>query len=255
MNISLVQSAPKLSRLNMDDVLAKIETQKGEVIVFPELALSGYLLQDKLYEDAWNVDELAPMATASLKRDIVIGAALWDKGQVYNSAIYFSQGKIIHVHRKKHLPTYGMFEEGRYFAAGDTIESFPTRYGTAIMVVCEDLWRAQTMAELANLDADIIYVLAASPARDFEESGLRIESQWDALLKSAALFSHTHVVFVNRVGFEDGLGFWGGSRVIAPNAESLVQMEHFTACEQTIQLNPRLQKVGKYISKKNEGLV
>lgn len=255
MKVSLIQSAPKLSRLNIDEVLAKIESQEGDVIVFPELALSGYLLQDKLYEDAWKLEELAPLLQASLKRDIVIGAALWDKGKVYNSAIYLSQGEITHVHRKKHLPTYGMFEEGRYFAAGDTIESFSTRYGTSVMVVCEDLWRAQTMAELASLDADIIYVLAASPARDFEENGLHIESQWDALLKSAALFSHTHVVFVNRVGFEDGLGFWGGSRVISPNGECIIQMEHFRVCEATLQLNLRLQKVGKYISKQNEGFV
>lgn len=253
MKVSLIQSSPKLNRQNMDDVLAQIEKQDGDVIVFPELALSGYMLQDKLYEDAWNLDELAPLAQASLKRDIVIGAAVWEKGKVYNSALYFSQGKLEHIHRKKHLPTYGMFEEGRYFAAGEKIESFETRYGTAIMVVCEDLWRAQTMAELASLDADIIYVLAASPARDFEEEGLRIESQWDALLKSAALFSHTHVVFVNRVGFEDGLGFWGGSRIIASNAESLAVMKHFEVSEQTIELNPRLQKVGKYISKQNEG--
>lgn len=255
MKVSLIQSAPKLSRLNLDDVLLMLEKQEGDVVVFPELALSGYLLQDKLFEDAWNLDELAPLAQASHTRDIVIGAALWEKGKVYNSAIYFSKGEVAHVHRKKHLPTYGMFEEGRYFAAGEKIEPFPTRYGTAVMIVCEDLWKAQTMAELASLDADIIYVLAASPARDFEESGLRIESQWDALLKSAALFSHTHVVFVNRVGFEDGLGFWGGSRVIAPNGESLCVMEHFAIHEQTVELNPRLQKVGKYISKQNEGYV
>ena len=98
-------------------------------MVFPELALSGYMLQDKLFEDAWSVDELDALAHASLQCDIAIGAALWDDGKVYNSALYFSKGELLHVHHKNHLPTYGMFEEGRYFAAGDELKSFQTAHG------------------------------------------------------------------------------------------------------------------------------
>lgn len=250
MNVALIQSAPRLNRTNLSNVLKIIgETEGADVIVFPELALSGYLLQDKLFEDAWKIDELAPLAEASLKADIAIGAALWDEGKVYNSALYFSCGRLVHIHHKNHLPTYGMFEEGRYFAAGDAIQSFATPHGAAVMVVCEDLWRAETMAAIAQSDAKIVYVLAASPSRDFSESGLMIESQWDALLKSAALLTHNYVVFVNRVGFEDGLGFWGGSRVITPSGSAEYVLDLFEEEAQTVKLNHSLQKISRYMAK------
>jgi predicted amidohydrolase len=217
--------------------------------MFPELALSGYMLQDKLFEDAWRVEELEVLANASQKCDIVVGAALWDEGRVYNSALYFSKGKLIHIHHKNHLPTYGMFEEGRYFAAGNTIQAFQTPYGNAVMVICEDIWRAESIAAIAASEAEIVYVLAASPARDFSENGISIEAQWNALLTSTALLSHNYVVFVNRVGFEDGLGFWGGSRVISPIGEIEKVLPLFDRAEVSVALNNSLQKVGRYIAK------
>ena len=250
MKIALIQSAPKLNRSNMGDVLGLIDAScEADVVVFPELALSGYMLQDKLFEDAWNLDELDELASASLKCDIAIGAAIWDDGKVYNSALYFSQGKLFHIHHKNHLPTYGMFEEGRYFASGNEIQSFKTAYGNVAMVVCEDVWRAQTFVTLAALDTDVIYVLASSPARDFSDNGLLIESQWDALLKSLALLTKAYVVFVNRVGFEDGLGFWGGSRVITPAGSVEYTLSLLDEESKTVSLNHKLQKLERYIAK------
>lgn len=250
MNVALIQFAPKLNRSNLHEVLAIIKKhQDADVVVFPELALSGYMLQDKLFEDAWNVDELQELCSASLQCDITIGAALWDNGKVYNSALYFAQWELLHIHHKNHLPTYGMFEEGRYFTSGNDIRGFETRYGKAAMVVCEDLWRAQTLVDLSSCDPDVIYVLAASPARDFSDEGLLIERQWDALLKSCALLTHAYVVFVNRVGFEDGLGFWGGSRVITPLGESENTLGLLDTEEKVVSLNHALQKLQRYIVK------
>ncbi|MDD2370036.1 MAG: nitrilase [Sulfuricurvum sp.] len=250
MKVALIQSSPKLNRSNLHDVLQLVDENKdADVVIFPELALSGYLLQDKLYEDAWKVEELSELSLASQKCDIVIGAALWDEGKVYNCALYFSAGKLIHIHRKNHLPTYGMFEEGRYFAAGDEIISFSTSYGEAIMVVCEDVWRAETIAAIAASEAQIVYVLAASPARGFRDNELEIQSQWDALLKTTALLSHNYVVFVNRVGFEDGLGFWGGSRIVSPIGEVEKVLALFEPSSASIEINNSLQKVGRFLAK------
>jgi len=250
MKIALIQFAPKLNRSNLESVLNLIEANSdADVIVFGELALSGYMLQDKLFEDAWTIDELAPLAHASTLCDIALGAAVWDEGKVYNSALYFSKGELLHIHHKNHLPTYGMFEEGRYFAASDGIKSFKTVYGTCTMVVCEDVWRAQTFTTLASLDTNIIYVLAASPARDFSDEGLLIESQWDALLKSLALLTKAYVVFVNRVGFEDGLGFWGGSRVITPAGAVEHKLSLLDEESKIVSLNHKLQKLERYIAK------
>lgn len=250
MKVALIQFAPKLNRSNLERVIQLIGTNSdADVVVFPELALSGYMLQDKLFEDAWNLDELVPLANASKLCDIVIGAAIWDDGKVYNSALYFSKGELVHVHHKNHLPTYGMFEEGRYFAARNEIKNFQTAYGTAAIVVCEDVWRAQTFTTLATLDVDVIYVLAASPARDFSDEGLLIESQWDALLKSLALLTKAYVVFVNRVGFEDGLGFWGGSRVITPTGVIEHKLSLLDEESKIVSLNHKLQKLERYIAK------
>jgi len=250
MKVALIQSSPKLSRANLAEVLTLVEENNdADVVVFPELALSGYLLQDKLYEDAWKIEELSDLAYASLQCDIVIGAALWDNNNVYNSALYFSQGALLHIHHKNHLPTYGMFEEGRYFTAGNELASFSTAHGNAIMVICEDVWRAESIAAIAASDAEVVYVLAASPARDFSDEGISIESQWDALLKSTALLSHNYVVFVNRVGFEDGLGFWGGSRVISPMGKTEYTLSLFEPEQKICSLDARLKKLGRYLVK------
>lgn len=250
MKVALIQSSPKLSRANLAEVLMLVEEYKdADVVVFPELSLSGYLLQDKLYEDAWKIEELSDLAHASMQCDIIIGAALWDNNNVYNSALYFSQGALLHIHHKNHLPTYGMFEEGRYFTAGDEIASFSTPHGNAIMVICEDVWRAESIAAITASDAEVVYVLAASPARDFSDEGISIESQWDALLKSTALLSHNYVVFVNRVGFEDGLGFWGGSRVISPMGKTEYTLSLFESEHKVCSLDARLKKLGRYLVK------
>lgn len=250
MKVALIQSSPKLNRSNLQEVLELIEkNQEADIVVFPELALSGYMLQDKLFEDAWRIEELHPLAQASQKCDIVIGAALWDEGRVYNSALYYSSGKLLHIHHKNYLPTYGMFEEGRYFAAGDELKSFSTPHGNAIIVVCEDLWRAETIAAIAASDAELVYVLAASPSRDFQDKGIGIESQWDALLKATALLSHNYVIFVNRVGFEDGLGFWGGSKVVTPMGETEYALRLFEPEQKICHLDVNLKKLGRYLAK------
>lgn len=250
MKVSLIQSSPKLSRSNLREVLELIEKNRdADVVIFPELSLSGYLLQDKLFEDAWQIEELEALAKASEQCDIVVGAALWDEGNVFNSALYFSKGRLLHIHHKNHLPTYGMFEEGRYFAEGEGLSAFETPQGSAVMVICEDLWHAGTIEAIADSDAEIVYVLAASPARGFEAEGLTIESQWEALLKATALLTHNYVVFVNRVGFEDGLGFWGGSCVVTPTGEIEYKLGLFEPETTTVALNHQLQKLGRYLAK------
>ncbi len=252
MKVALIQHAPRLNRSNLERVLTFVQDyQDNDVLVFPELALSGYMLQDKLYEDAWRLDELDALREASKNIDIAIGAAIREEGRIYNTALYFSQGKLLHVHRKMHLPNYGMFEEARYFFKGDSIELFESQFGQSAMLVCEDLWRAETIARLAQLKPDIIFLHVASPARDFSDEGLLIESQWDALVKSTAILCSAYVVFVNRVGFEDGIGFWGGSRVLTPLGEIEYRLENFKEGVLSAELNHRLHSVQKWIAKKD----
>ena len=236
MKITLVQNSPKLNRTNINHVVAQVLTCKSDIIVFSELSLNGYLLQDKLREDAFRVDELKLLCDASRTIDIVIGGALNIDDEYFNCAVYFSSGELLNIHKKVHLPNYGMFEEARYFHSGKHFETFSCFYGEVAMLVCEDLWHPNTAAELYVKQPKIVYVLAASPARGFEDKSLDIQEQWYALLRSLALHCDTKVIFVNRVGFEDGLGFWGGSCIVDRNAKIIEQLPLFDEINKTIEV-------------------
>jgi len=238
MRVTLVQSSPKLNRSNLADIVLTIKEYRddSDLIVFPELSLNGYLLQDKLYEDAWDVSELNELCELSEDVDIAVGAALRDGSVFRNTALYFSKGELLSQHNKVHLPNYGMFEEARYFSPGNIFESFETELGKMSMLVCEDLWHAGVHHQLFEGNPDYIIALVASPARGFEEDGLLIEDQWYALLKSAALHCDAKVIFVNRVGFEDGLGFWGGSCVVSKSAKIIEKLPHFETVVKTVEI-------------------
>ncbi|MCD6433591.1 MAG: nitrilase [Sulfurimonas sp.] len=238
MRVTLVQSSPKLNRSNLADIIETVNRHKdsSDLVVFPELSLNGYLLQDKLYEDAWDISELNELKELSRDVDIVVGAAMVDSRVFRNAALYFSQGKLLSQHNKVHLPNYGMFEEARYFSAGSLFEGFETSHGKISMLVCEDLWHAGVHHQLFDENPDYIIALVASPARGFDDDGLLIEDQWYALLKSAALHCDAKVVFVNRVGFEDGLGFWGGSCIVDRNAKILEKLPHYETLVKTFDI-------------------
>ncbi len=238
MKVTLAQTSPKLNRTNLDDVISTIKEfmDQSDLIVFPELSLNGYLLQDKLKEDAWSVDELEELSLLSNNIDIVVGGAVRDKKVFRNSALYFSGGKLLNQHNKSHLPNYGMFEEARYFSPGKGFESFMTDQGRVATLVCEDLWHAEVHQQLYIEDPDYIIAIVASPARGFEDGGLLIEDQWYSLLKSAALHCDAKVIFVNRVGFEDGLGFWGGSCVIGRDAKIIHKLPRYETLTKTFEI-------------------
>jgi predicted amidohydrolase len=229
MNITLAQISPKLNRTNLDDVIDIIEKNKNssDIIVFPELALNGYLLQDKLYEDAWHIDELSTLKELSEEIDIVIGAAMRDKNVFRNAGLYFSNGALLSQHNKVHLPNYGMFEEARYFEAGDVFESFNSKFGKVSMIVCEDMWHEDVHTDLVKENPNFVIVLVASPSRGFSDNGLAIEDKWYNILNKVSLECNAKVVFVNRVGFEDGLGFWGGSCVVDNNGRIIEKLPLF----------------------------
>lgn len=229
MRIALAQTSPKLNRSNLEDIISIIDTCKYEsdLIVFPELSLNGYMLQDKLNEDAWNIEELDILKELSLHVDIALGAAVKDKNYFRNAALYFSKGKLLSKHYKVHLPNYGMFEEARYFKAGNIFESFLSSCGKISMVVCEDLWHKDVHKDLIKENPDYILALIASPARGFSNNGLDIEDKWYEIIKTVAFECRAKLIFVNRVGFEDGLGFWGGSCIVDEHANIIHKLSRY----------------------------
>ena len=238
MRVTLAQIAPKLSRVNLQKVIEIINEVKNntDLIVFPELALSGYLLQDKLREDAWREEELKDVAALSHEVDIAVGAAMRDGELFRNCGLYFSQGKLVAKHIKVHLPNYGMFEEARYFEDGEKFEAFEIGSKRISILVCEDLWHQEVHHELIRLNPDLIVVHVASPARGFDEDNLVIEQKWYAIIQKVAKECNAKLIFVNRVGFEDGLGFWGGSCVVNERGEIIAKLPKFKKMIETIEI-------------------
>jgi len=238
MRITLAQTSPKLNRSNLGEIIDIIKAHKNEsdLIVFPELSLNGYLLQDKLYEDAWELSELQELQELSKDIDIVVGAALRDGNDFRNAGLYYSEGKLLNQHNKVHLPNYGMFEEARYFSAGDEFESFAVRDKKVSMLVCEDLWHESIHQDIKKENPDLVVALVASPARGFSDDGLDIQKQWYEIIKTVAKEANTKVIFVNRVGFEDGLGFWGGSCILDANADILHQLPNYEILTETFEI-------------------
>lgn len=238
MKVTLAQTSPKLNCVNLDNICDIIDEckHKSDLVVFSELSLNGYLLQDKLYEDAWEISELDKLKSLSEDIDIVVGGAVKDEGSFRNAALYFSKGKLLSQHNKVHLPNYGMFEEARYFKAGKIFESFVSQFGKISMLVCEDLWHESVHIDLIKENPDLIIALVASPARGFSDDGLDIEDKWRSIIKTVASECSAKLIFVNRVGFEDGLGFWGASCTVDENGNILNQLPRYETIIKTFEI-------------------
>jgi predicted amidohydrolase len=194
----------------------------AEAIAFPELSLTGYNVQDAAQDMAMHIDDRRLDPLRELSRDICIfcgGIELSDDYGVYNSAFMFEDGTGRSVHRKIYLPTYGMFEELRYFSAGRQIETVTSRrLGKVGIAICEDFWHMSVPYLLAHQGAKLLLVLMSSPLRLSPGQGVpAIVTQWQTITSTAAFLFSCYVACVNRVGNEDSFTYWGNSAVTAPD--------------------------------------
>jgi predicted amidohydrolase len=199
----------------------------ARLLVFPELSLTGYFLKDLVPESAIRLDskEMRDLAALSSELDIVLGTVIESPDHRYfNASLYFSQGELVHMHRKVYLPTYGMFDEQRYFAPGDRFRSFATPFGRAGMLVCEDIWHLSSAYILSLEGVDMIICPSSSPGRGITtDERLGTAESYRLVCRTYAQFLTTFFLYCNRVGFEDGANFWGGSMVIGPNGDIIAQ--------------------------------
>ena len=209
-------------------MLADAKKQGAELLIFPELSLTGYVLQDLAATVALHPTPADPvfnrLLQASAEIDFVVGFVEEDERyRYYISAAYLSEGKVRHIHRKVYLPTYGIFDEKRYFAAGDSFRAFDTRFGRVGLLICEDFWHASSPYTLWMDGADLMLFTSASPGRGVTEEILG-SAQWVETVNRtyAGLFT-TFVAHTNRVGFEDGLSFWGGATVFDPDGKLIAK--------------------------------
>jgi NAD+ synthase (glutamine-hydrolysing) len=197
---------------------------RAQLIVFPELSLTGYTLRDLAWDVAINPSEsplLAPLLEKSRKISLAIGfVETGSQYGIYNSAIFLEDGAVKHIHRKIYPPTYGMFEEGRYFSAGESAVAFDSKLGRFGMLICEDLWHISLPYLLALDGAEALLCLTASPTR-LSGEGIQLDNQVVNYEhhRTFARLLNVYILFSNRVGFEDGVNFWGGSSITSAAGE------------------------------------
>ncbi len=237
--LALAQFAPRLGDVDANlkrilDLAAQAHKQSADLAIFPELALTGYYLKDLVTDVAVRVTlddpRVAKLAAASREMDLIVGLAEEDtRHRYYISAVYFSRGQIARIHRKVYLPTYRLFDDARFFASGDSLRAFDTRFGRMGMMICEDAWHISTPYVLWMDGADFLVDISASPgygvskdASTGSDQTLASGASVNAFLRAYAELMTIFVFYCNRVGMEDGIAFWGGSRAIAPNGEPIV---------------------------------
>lgn len=237
-NLALAQINTKLGdvRFNLEKHLSLIDQSIKDgvdLLVFPELSLTGYVLQDLVPEVACRPTPDDPvfkhLLSASRGLDLVVGFVDEDaRHRFFIASAYLSRGELLHVHRKVYLPTYGLFDEGRFFAPGNSVRAFDTRFGRMGMLICEDFWHASPPYILWQDGADLLLLSSASPGRGLD-GGPKLESSaWvEEINRAYASLFTIFVAHSNRSGFEDGLNFWGGSTVYDPDGKLLVQAPYF----------------------------
>jgi len=201
----------------------------ADLLVFPELSLTGYVLQDLASAVAHRpeMDDpiFKPLLEASQNLDLVVGFVDEDdRHRFFIASAYLSRGQVLHVHHKVYLPTYGLFDEGRFFAWGDCVRAFDTRFGRFGILICEDFWHASPPYLLWLDGADVLLFTSASPGRGLGREPQLESARWVEHINRAyaSLFTN-FVAHANRVGNEDGLHFWGGSTVFDPNGDLLLR--------------------------------
>jgi predicted amidohydrolase len=231
--VALAQIAPRLGDVegNLErhhEVLREARENGADLVVFPELGLTGYLLQDLNAEVAMQRDDarLLELARAGEGMSVVVSFVEESEDhRLFIAAALLEDGRVRHVHRKVFLPTYGLFDERRFFAPGSTIRATDSRLGVRLGIcVCEDFWHLASPQLLALDGAQILINVSSSPGRDvaaINEQGLGTAVSWRTLNRTYAQLTTSFVVFVNRVGVDESITFWGGSEVVGPSGATV----------------------------------
>ena len=233
LRLGLAQLAPRLGDLaaNVELHLGQIVAARGQgvqLLVCPELGLTGYLLQDLNAEVALRADDrrLAELAAAAGPMSVICGfVEEADDHRLFIAAALLEDGVVRDVVRKAYLPNYGLFDERRFFAPGERVAAVDSRLGLRLGIsICEDFWHLATAQLLALDGAQVLINVSSSPGRDvaaLHESGLGTATSWRTLNRTYAQLTTSVVIFVNRVGVDESITFWGGSEVVAPSGQTL----------------------------------
>ena len=209
----------------IEDNVVRARKQGAELVIFPELSVTGYVLRDQIYELAETIPgqstDILEKLAGKTGTHIVFGLPeLSDKTQatIYNAAVLVGPDGFIGKYRKMYLPTHSVFEEKRYFRPGYQTAVFETELGKIGLIICYDIFFPEVSRLTRLKGARLIICISASPVtrRTFFET----------LTTARAIENTSFLAYVNLVGIENGLQFWGGSRLIGPNGKVVAKTKY-----------------------------
>jgi predicted amidohydrolase len=212
MRILLAQLAPRPGDVaaNLERIRSAVGAAPSDLAIFPELFLSGYRVGDRIHRLALREGDAPTAALRAIAREsratIVVGAPIESTerpGEVHNAALAVRPDGEIHTQVKRYLPTFGPFEEGAHYTATDESRPVPVAARSVGLEICYDAFFPEVSRTLALAGAELLVILSASPVT----SG----PLFSRLLPARAIENGFPVVYVNRVGVEDGVVFGGGS--------------------------------------------
>lgn len=218
-----------------------------DLLVFPELSLTGYRLLHLTPRAALPLDSpvLKRLAEAAGPMRVLAGFVEEGETGVHNSTVLLAAGGPVHVHRKLYLPTYGLFQEARFFATGKRLEPALLPWGKVGVLICEDLWHPELSRRLAVAGVKLLIVPSAGPGRIGAGALPESHEGWEIITRATALLHTCWVVYCNRVGWEEGSFYAGGSHVVRPGGEiadrAPVLDEHLLVAELDLRDADRLR--------------
>ena len=215
----------KANLAKIEKNVTKAKKQAADLVIFPELSLTGYVVKDQIYELAEKIPGPSTKAIENIARKanahIIFGMPeLSEKTQatIYNTAVLVGPEGFIGKYRKMYLPTHSVFEEKRYFRPGYQAAAFDTVLGKIGLIICYDIFFPEVSRLTRLKGAQLIVCISASPATR--------RAFFETLTVARAIENTAFLAYANLVGIEDGLQFWGGSRLIGPNGKVLVQAKY-----------------------------
>jgi predicted amidohydrolase len=208
----------------MGEVAAEANARQADLVVFPELATHGYWLGQVPDTLSLTAGDPRLLELAAGRADVLAGFHEDAGLRNFNSAAYLSHGQVVHVHRKLYLPTYLSWEERKHSSPGQSLRVFDAPGARAAVLICNDAWQP-ALPWLAAQDGAELLLVPANSAPALNPAALDTIDYWQQLLRFIARMQQCWVVFVNRVGTEGGVRFWGGSRVLDPTGEVVAEAE------------------------------
>jgi predicted amidohydrolase len=218
----------------IEEITIKANEKGADLVIFPELFLTGYVVRDQLYELAETIPGASTQKIGQIAKNtgmyIIFGMpelSVKTKATIFNTAVFVGPEGVIGKYRKMYLPTHSVFEEKRHFRPGYQPAAFDTAIGKIGLCICYDIFFPEVTRLTRLHGAQLIVCISASPA-------VR-RSYFEILTAARALENTAFLAYVNLVGIEDGLQFWGGSRLIGPTGDMLAKAkydeEDFVICD------------------------